>query len=249
MKLSLYGLTDAGRMRAGNEDCILVAPELGLGAVCDGMGGHEAGEVASKTAVDSIHAWFSQGGDDGSTYALDTSVPSPARRLASSVFYADQSIRKAAKAVPGRTGMGTTVVAALVLEDRLFVAHAGDSRCYLGRGRHLHQVTLDHSVVQDLLRAGVITEAQAVHVKKNAITRALGVTDNLVVDVDGLPLAPGDVVLLCSDGLHGLIKDSEVGNILCSGAPLPDICQTLIDAANAAGGSDNISAVIFRAEA
>jgi protein phosphatase len=245
MNLQLFGLTDVGRMRSGNEDAILVAPEFLLGVVCDGMGGHEAGEVASKTAIDSIQAWFSQGGDEGDHFQLDPNLPAPARKLASAVLYADQAIRSASTA-PGRQGMGTTVVAALVVDDLLYVAHAGDSRAYLARGRAMSQVTQDHSVVGDLLRAGIITEAQAVHVKKNAITRALGVTDNLVVDVDAVEMGPGDTVLLCSDGLHGLIGDQDIGGLLCSGNPLPDTCKTLIDAANAAGGSDNISAVLLR---
>jgi serine/threonine protein phosphatase PrpC len=246
MQIEVFGLTDTGRMRSGNEDSILVAPEFALGVVCDGMGGHEAGEVASKTAVDSIHAWFTGGGDDGAHYQLDQQVPPPGRMLASAVLYADQSIRLAS-AAPGRQGMGTTVVAALVVDGTLFVAHAGDSRAYLSRGTTMTQVTLDHSVVGDLLRAGIITEAQAVHVKKNAITRALGVTDNLVVDVDAVTMQPGDTVLLCSDGLHGLIGEQEIGRAMCSGAALDATCQGLIDAANAAGGSDNISAVILRA--
>ena len=248
MKLHIVGLTDVGLVRAGNEDAILVAPDFSLAVVCDGMGGHEAGEVASQTAVESIQAWYAQGGDDGGHFQLDPSLPAPARRIASAVLYADQSIRAAAT-VPGRQGMGTTVVAAQLVGHELFVAHAGDSRAYLARGRTMSQVTQDHSVVGDLLRAGIITEAQAQHVKKNAITRALGVTDNLVVDVDALEVAPGDTVLLCSDGLHGLVPDQHIGAVLCGGNSLDHACQVLIDAANAAGGSDNVSAVILRVEA
>lgn len=250
MKLSVYGMTDPGRARSNNEDSILVVPELALGAVCDGMGGHEAGEVASMTAVDSIYAWYANGGDEGAHYGLDGGVPEVARQLASAILFADQSIRQAARAVPGRTGMGTTVVAAVCSADgQMFVGHAGDSRAYLARGRSLLQVTQDHSVVSDLLRAGVITEAQAVHVKKNAITRALGVTENLVVDVDHLQVMVGDTLLLCSDGLHGMITDQDTGALMSAGLPLPETCKSLIDAANAAGGSDNISAVLLRAEA
>jgi serine/threonine protein phosphatase PrpC len=248
VKLSIYGMTDTGRHRTGNEDCILVAPELSLAAVCDGMGGHEAGEVASRTAVDSIFQWFSQGGDDGGYYQLDMTAPAMARRLASGLLHADQAIRAAARAVPGRTGMGTTAVVAVVDGGRAFIAHAGDSRCYICRGRSLQQVTEDHSVVQDLLRAGIITPAQSVHVKKNAITRALGVTDNLVVDVDGVELMPGDTLLLCSDGLHGMVSDQDLGKVMGSSRPLNELCRTMVDMANAAGGTDNISAVLMRAE-
>ncbi|MBI5494536.1 MAG: serine/threonine-protein phosphatase [Deltaproteobacteria bacterium] len=248
MKVQVFGQTDTGKLRSGNEDSILVAPQFGLGVVCDGMGGHEAGEVASKTAVDSIFAWFNEGGDDGSHFGLDPALPGAARRLASAILYADQAIRTAAQ-VPGRQGMGTTVVAAMVDGNTLYVGHAGDSRAYMGRGRAMMQVTQDHSVVGDLLRAGIITEAQAVHVKKNAITRALGVTDNLVVDVDAVAVQPGDTFLLCSDGLHGLVPDEAIGAHLCGGQELPDSCRNLIDAANAAGGSDNISTVLLRVEA
>ncbi|MEW5854695.1 MAG: PP2C family serine/threonine-protein phosphatase [Myxococcota bacterium] len=248
MRLSTFGMTDAGRKRPGNEDAILVVPELALAVVCDGMGGHEAGEVASRTAVEAIYAWFTGGGDEGERYNLDPNIPAPARKLASSVFYADEAIRQAVVEAPEHAGMGTTVVAALIEDGMLFVAHAGDSRCYLGRGRGLIQVTLDHTVVGDLLRAGVITEGQAVHVKKNAITRALGVTEGLIVDVDQVHLGLGDTVLLCSDGLHGLINDASIGSLVCSGTPLEDTCKNLIDAANEAGGSDNISAVLLRLE-
>jgi len=250
MRLSVYGQTDQGRLRAGNEDSILVAPEFNLAVVADGMGGHEAGEVASKTAVDSIFDWFNNGGDDGAAFQLDPTLPSPVRRLVSSVLYADQAIRRAAAAVPGRQGMGTTVVAAVVDEqtNSVYFAHAGDSRGYLARGRGLVQVTLDHSVVSDLLRAGVITEAQAQHVKKNAITRALGVTENLVVDVDQVDPRSGDTVLLCSDGLHGLLKDEEIGAVLLANMPLDETCATLIRLANEAGGNDNISTCVLRLE-
>lgn len=246
MSIQLCGLTHVGRVRQGNEDAILLAPKHALAAVCDGMGGHEAGEVASNTAVDAIHAWFAQP-VAGDTFALEPTLPAPVRRLAGAVLYADEAIRREA-AVPGRQGMGTTVVAAMVDLRKLYVAHAGDSRAYVARRRTLTQVTHDHSVVNDLLRAGIITAAQAVHVKKNAITRALGVTDNLVVDVDAVDLLPGDVVLLCSDGLHGQLPDDDLLRFIGEGEDLPAACNKLVEAANEAGGVDNISAVLLRVD-
>lgn len=244
MALRCFGLTDVGRAREGNEDSILLLPEHNVGVVCDGMGGHEAGEVASRTAVESIQSFF-ENGDEVGPFPVDPEVPAPGRRLAAAVIQADAAIRQLALKQPEYTGMGTTAVAALVEGDMLYVAHAGDSRAYLARGRNLHQVTIDHTVVRDLIRAGVITEAQGQNIQRNAITRALGVGEGLVVDVDQVPMQMGDLVLLCSDGLYGSVEHSALSSLVCSSMPLDEMCRLLIGAANASGGSDNISAVIM----
>jgi PPM family protein phosphatase len=220
-------LTDVGREREGNEDSLLLRPPLF--AVADGMGGAQAGEVASGMAVETL-AGAREPGD-----------------LAPVVEEANARIHRRAKEDSGLEGMGTTVTAAFVAGGTLTIAHVGDSRAYRLRGGELEQLTEDHSLVGNLVRMGSITPAEAEdHPQRSVILRAVGVDARVEVDVDEHDVADGDVYLLCSDGLSGMVRDEVIAETLGLGASLEDTAEMLIQLANASGGRDNITAVLFR---
>ena len=237
----------AGRERRVNEDAFLVVPEFGAAVVCDGLGGVEGGDYASRTGTQAF-AGFMASSDPGDRFKLDPGMPAPARRLAAAVLYADEAIRRAIREYRPASGMGTTIVAAMVLRDQMFVAHAGDSRAYLCRNRSLHLLTQDHTVVRDLIRAGVITEAQAPTIEQNALTRALGVGDRLLVDVAQVAVMVGDVLVLCTDGVHGALDQGKLASIAGSSHVAPQMCQRLVQSAAEADGADDATAVVARVE-
>jgi protein phosphatase len=249
MAIECAGLTDVGRKREHNEDSLLLSPRHGLVVIADGMGGHEAGEVASNIAITSLERFFdSLDSDPESTWPHRTDPRNDeyANRLAVGLHMANQRIREAAEA-EHRRGMGTTCVALLVTGARGHFAWAGDSRGYHWRAGTLRQVTTDHSLLNELLRAGHITPAEVPHFQhRNVITRALGTADRVDVDVASVDLEPGDVLLLCSDGLSGMIDDDAIAAQLGPDVSLDAACQRLIDAANAAGGNDNVTVALVR---
>lgn len=221
--------TDVGRIRSHNEDTVLADPPLF--AVADGLGGHEAGEVASQIAVETLRDHAPR-------------RPDPAA-LQRAVRAANREVIRAAREGIGRAGMGTTLTAALVHGTRVTIAHVGDSRAYLLHGGVLSRITEDHSVVADLVRAGRITEAESrFHPNRSVITRALGTDPDMDVDVYQVDASAGDRLLLCTDGLTGVLLDEQIREILTAN-PEPDAAvRALIDAANGAGGIDNISVVV-----
>jgi PPM family protein phosphatase len=220
-------LTDVGREREGNEDSLLVQPPLF--AVADGMGGAQAGEVASGMAVETL---------------ADARGP---HQLASVIEEANARIHGRAQQDRALEGMGTTVTAAWVGAGELTIAHVGDSRAYRLRGDELEQLTEDHSLVGNLVRMGSITPAEAEdHPQRSVILRAVGVEPHVEVDVREYEIADGDVYLLCSDGLSGMVRDEVIAATLGLGASLDDTAEMLIQLANASGGLDNITAVVFR---
>jgi len=227
--------TDLGRQRRANEDAFLArAP---LFAVADGMGGAKAGEVASRMAVETLGRGLPDG--DGPTQ----------QRLAARILEANERIHDVSRADADRAGMGTTITAIYVDEDQAAIAHVGDSRAYLYRDGTLEQLTVDHTLVGEFLRQGKLTAEEARnHPQKSIITRAAG--PERVLDVDGstLPLRDGDVFLVCSDGLTSMIDEDEIVGILESGDTLADAGPALIQAANDAGGRDNITVILFRVE-
>lgn len=231
--------TDVGRTREHNEDSYgmgegeAVARLGRLFVVCDGMGGHASGEVASARAVEIIlHDYYADDAGDR------------AAAVERAFQHANQQIF-----TEGRGTMGTTGVAALLLDATLHVANVGDSRAYLVRAGAIQQISRDHSLVADQVEAGLITTEQARHSNiKNVITRALGHQPDLVVDLFEMPLQAGDVVLLCSDGLHGLVDDDELAHA-ASDDDLERACDTLIALANRRGGTDNITVLLARVEA
>ncbi len=239
MKYSI--LTDRGILRETNQDnCMAACPDADscYAVVCDGMGGAQAGDVASEIAVKIIADRIA------AAWRKDMTNGSVIRLLESAITAANVTIYDKAEEDPALSGMGTTVVAAVIIGDRLVVAHAGDSRAYACTDR-LTQLTKDHSLVQDMVDAGMITQEQAaVHPNKNYITRALGVAEKIEIDFSEFTFAENEKLLLCSDGLTNFVEESRIAEILSS-----DDCDTmakrLVDAANENGGGDNITAVVL----
>jgi PPM family protein phosphatase len=226
--------TDTGRQRRGNEDSSFARPPLFV--VADGMGGAQAGEVASKIAVDTFERGLP---DDGSTE----------ERLAACVQVANKQIYERSRSEHESAGMGTTLTAAYLDDAGVSIAHVGDSRAYLFRGGKLQRLTRDHSLVGELVRQGKLTEEQAEeHPQRSIITRALGPEPTVDVDTSTYPARAGDVLLLCSDGLTSMISEERIAEILGSTEDLPGAADQLIDEANAAGGRDNITVILFRLE-
>ncbi len=228
MKLITGAVTDVGRVRNGNEDAFIVDERIGLYAVADGMGGHQAGEVASATALESLRALVATGTAIGN--ALEA---------------ANAAVFEKAKARPDLRGMGTTVTAGSLINDALVIAHVGDSRAYLLRDGEMTQITKDHSLVEELVREGRLTEEEATtHPQRSIITRALGIDADVDIDVITIELQIGDRILLCSDGLTTMVHATDIAAILRREADPLRAATALVDTANAAGGDDNITTVV-----
>lgn len=241
------GLSDIGRRRMSNEDAFLLDNDLGLYVVADGMGGHAAGEIASQEAVETVLGMVRRGFSSVETFLAegpnDVSVRGVQRLLESAIQAATYMVFAIAENDPDQKGMGTTVSALLLMESHAVVAQVGDSRVYLVREGGVYQLTEDHTLVAWQVKQGIISEAEAaVSPHKNVITRAVGSRDYVQVDTQTIEIGPGDRFLLCSDGLHGYLKEEEIVPHLTLG---PDVAVTrLIDLANARGGRDNITAVV-----
>jgi protein phosphatase len=231
--------TDTGRQRNANEDSLFV--EAPLFVVADGMGGAQAGEVASRAAVESF------------THDLPSAPSStpPERLLEETIEGANRTIHELARKDPSLTGMGTTTTAALVDLDaeEVAIGHVGDSRAYRLRGGRFEQLTRDHSLVEEMRRKGQLTDAQAEdHPQRSIITRALGPEPEVEVDLQTVPAQAGDVFLICSDGLTTMLADEKIAHILSRATSLQRAVRALVDEANRAGGRDNITVVLFRVE-
>lgn len=249
--IEAYGRTDVGRRRKINEDSFLVSPETSLFAVCDGMGGHNAGEVASRMAIETISAFIHRSAvekDITWPWGLDANLSFDANRLKTAIRLANARVFQAADNREELTGMGTTVVTALVSGDGMTIGSAGDSRCYLVREGALKQLTRDDSWVSAALGEGILNSDDVEHHPlRNVITKAVGARDAIDLDVLEHDLRPGDLVLLCSDGLHGMVNDQEIGRLLLSSpGSLEETSARLVDAANEAGGRDNVTVVLLR---
>ena len=244
------GDSDVGRERAHNEDAILVDSERKLVVLADGMGGYQAGEVASQLAVDVVRDDSSHldiSGADLGRIDPDTGISVAMRQLRGAIEKANNRICSVARGREELNGMGTTIVAARFYDGRVGIAHVGDSRCYRMREHKLDQLTRDHSYVQDQLEKGLISEEDAKHSpQKNLITRALGIDAIAEADVQEFRTRPGDLYLLCSDGLSDLVDDEAIQTALSSDKVPGDHIKFLIDKANANGGRDNISVIIVR---
>lgn len=229
-------LTDVGKVRPNNEDAHGLASERGVFVVADGMGGHQAGEVASQQAVDVILEMLRD---------WDGTLPAD-EALVSAVSEANAQIEAASRMDRDLKGMGTTVVAAIVQADSFTVAHVGDSRAYLLRDGELRCLTEDHSMVLELVRAGVITQEQAAtHPYRSAISRSLGQFREVETDTHTEPWLPGDHLLLCTDGLTRFVPEPEIRDAILRHPDPQDGCRELVDLALAQGGRDNVTVILI----
>lgn len=253
--LEWASLSDVGRKRANNEDTVLIAPEHGFAILADGMGGYNAGEVASCMAVESISAgltgWVRNAasrltGQRGAPFTVTAAL----QTLQACVAEANHAIYEDARTQPDHAGMATTLVMALVYQGQLLIGHVGDSRAYRWRGGTLTQLTRDHSILQEQVDLGMITPEQAAAWRhRNLLTRGLGVEAAVLLDTQATPLRKHDVYLLCSDGLTDMVSDAEIAAVLDSGLPLSDMAQVLINQANTGGGQDNVTVALMRVTA
>jgi serine/threonine protein phosphatase PrpC len=252
MQVKAFGLSHVGRQRQHNEDSYLVEDDAKLFLVADGMGGHAAGEIASRIAVDSISEFILHSKSDDGTWphAYDEHFRRSTNRLMAAVRLANTRVLEAMRKDARLRGMGTTVVACLVDDDLISVAHVGDSRAYLIRDKRLSRITNDHSWVFEQVQAGMLTEAEAEkHPLRNVITRALGGALQVSPDASEIEAQPGDVYLLCSDGLTGMVSEDEILRVVTQNdGDLKKACHQLIDVANEHGGLDNVTAVLVRTE-
>jgi protein phosphatase len=245
MTIELFAAVDAGRARSNNEDSVALDDAVSLAVLADGMGGYNAGEVASNMATSFIRTELGRWLREASAQATDAEVR---RAMDICVDNANRAIFNAANANPQYAGMGTTLVVAVFRDNRLLVGHVGDSRCYRLRAGRLQQITRDHSLLQEQIDAGLITPEQAAFsANKNLVTRAVGVEDTVLLETHQHDVVAGDLYLLCSDGLSDMLDDASIGQLLQSCDSLDETGQALIDAANDAGGKDNISVILVRA--
>ena len=250
-KLQFAGLTDPGRVRDHNEDHVFWDDALGLVIVADGMGGYNAGEVASEIAVTTVAGWVRERlpGIVGEPEDPFTGLAAATALLEAAIQEANAVIHHAAETQPQCAGMGTTIVACLFHEDRVSIAHVGDSRLYRVRAGLLEQVTTDHSLLAELVARGFYTPEEArLSMNKNLVTRALGVEETVEVSLAEEPVLAGDTLLLCSDGLSDMVEDADIGLTISNfGANLQAVAEQLVQHANQNGGRDNISAVLVQA--
>ena len=237
--------TDTGRVRENNEDSVLLDEPSGLAILADGMGGYNAGEVASSMTTEHVQrelaAWLVQTRDHVNAREVR-------RALEVCIDNANRAIFEAAQANRHYSGMGTTLVVGVFQPFRLVLGHVGDSRCYRWRRSLLTQLTRDHSLLQEQIDAGLVTPEQAaVSTNRNLVTRALGVADAVLLEVAEHRVNPGDLFLMCSDGLSDMLGGGEIARILAGAVPLEHKAEQLVDAANDHGGRDNISVLLVQA--
>jgi protein phosphatase len=243
--IEFFCATDTGRARSNNEDSVSVDVTHALAVLADGMGGYNAGEIASGMATSFIQTelgrWLTE---------VDTSATDPEVRRAMDICVdnANRAIFNAANANPQYAGMGTTLVVAVFRGTRVLIGHVGDSRAYRLRGGRLMQMTRDHSLLQEQIDAGLITPEQAsFSANKNLVTRAVGVEDTVLLEIHQHEVHPGDLYLMCSDGLSDMLDDETLSQLLQGYEALDEMGAALIAAANEAGGKDNIAVVLARA--
>jgi len=266
LAIEVAGKTDVGCVRANNEDNFGFDSRYGIYVVCDGMGGQAAGEVASKMGVDVLLEFFR----DAARNTNNAGRPQPhaaeaekswadakdpraaaisagASSLAKAIDLANRRIHEAGQNQNGRTGMGSTIVAAVVQGNSLAIGHVGDSRIYLVRNGEIQQLTQDHSLVMEQVRLGLITREQAEHSEmQHVILRALGSEETVEADIDDLLTLPGDLILMTSDGLTRHVRDDEILAIMSRSANLDQACTALIQAAKDRGGDDNITCLLLK---
>lgn len=248
MNFRAFGLTDIGRKRKHNEDSFVIDISEGLFVVADGMGGHAAGEVAAKIAVDTIEEFIadtSQKMESTWPFQYNHQWRFNSNRLAVAVEKANERVISAVAKQPSLKGMGTTLVGGILNGSGMSLAHVGDSRAYRRRGGALRRLTDDHSWVHEQIVTGILTEEEAKsHPLKNVVTRALGGGPTVLPELQEYDLQPGDQYLFCSDGLTTMLTDEEIDEVLGTGRDPETICRDLIDRANDRGGLDNITTIV-----
>jgi PPM family protein phosphatase len=246
-RFDIVCVTDPGRVRSGNEDAVLGEPDLGLAVLADGMGGYAAGEVASKLAVDEVHSELSS--------ALPHLLVKPVEEISAGLVEdmrfaasrANDSILNLAKRESDYEGMGSTLVIAVLLGDRICVGHLGDSRAYRWRAGRLEQLTRDHCWVDEQVAAGSLAVDALINERyKNIVTRALGIEEEVDLEVHEHDALKDDIFLLCSDGLTDMVTDLQIEAVLAEADTLEQRARKLVDMANGNGGKDNISVVLMR---
>jgi len=253
MRAIAAGLSDVGLQREQNDDSYVVLKGSDPFVVCAGMGGHREGDVASKPATETISEFFKSTANDDVTWPFhfDTNLSEEENRLLTGIRVANRQIFERSTRSREYHGMGTTVVGAMFSprKGRMYIGHVGDSRCYRVREGAIQRLTRDHSLINDyLLAMPDLTEEQRSELPKNVITRALGMQDQVVVDLQHDDPRPGDVYCLCSDGLSGMVTDEEILKIVNASADIREACTSLIAKANEHGGEDNVTAVLIKIE-
>jgi serine/threonine protein phosphatase PrpC len=253
MQTRFAGMTDTGLLREHNEDSFLLLPEYGIVAVADGMGGHRSGDVASQLAISTLSDFFEVVvGHDGTwPFPADPDLSDEENYVVTGLRLANRRIFDRSLRTMADFGMGTTIVTAMFtrLADKVTVGHVGDSRCYRLRGPEITQLTRDHSLISDARHmAPWMTDEEMSQLPPNVITRALGIREDVAVDILTRETALDDVYLLCSDGLSGLVPDEQIHSIVTHASSLDDACSSLIERANFYGGTDNITAVLVKIE-
>lgn len=244
MTIELHAAVDPGRARSNNEDSVATDDGVSLAVLADGMGGYNAGEVASNMATSFIHTELGRWLREASAQATDSEVR---RAMDICVDNANRAIFNAANSNPQYAGMGTTLVVGVFRDSRLLMGHVGDSRAYRLRASRLVQITHDHSLLQEQIDSGLITQEQAAFSSnKNLVTRAVGVEDTVLLETHLHDVLPGDTYLLCSDGLSDMLDDESIAQLMLACDTLPEAAHALVEAANDAGGKDNISVVLAR---
>ena len=253
MRAVAAGLSDVGLQREHNEDSFIVLKEFDLFVVADGMGGHRAGDVASRIATETISEFFRTTANEDITWPFhfDTNLSEEENRLLTGIRVANRQIFERSTRSRECHGMGTTVVGAMfsARKGRMYIGHVGDSRCYRVRGGQIQLLTRDHSLINDyLLAMPDLTDEQKSELPRNVITRALGMQDHVIVDLQHDDPAPGDVYVLCSDGLSGMVGEDDMTQIIVAAGDVREACRRLIHRANERGGEDNITAILIKIE-
>jgi protein phosphatase len=248
MSLLVDGQTDKGIARENNEDNLIIDADIGLFAVADGVGGHSSGEIASKIALEVLRDYLIRvsSNSDVTIGKFDDRYSAMSNRLASGIRLSNQVIYESSKNNASLKGMGTTIAAVLYNDDKLSIAHAGDSRVYLIRGDSISQLTDDHSVVSEQVKRGLITKEEAEKSNmRNIITRALGQMESVDVDMSEIDVMDNDRIVLCTDGLTTMVSEEVILSVVNTMNEPKGACKTLIDAANNNGGRDNITVIVI----
>lgn len=262
MRISVWGNTDEGRVRDHNEDSFFICPNEPLYVVADGMGGHNSGEVASRLAVEAMEAFYHRTRGSKSVDLVEKksktlwpfgkkkrTVGYEELRMETAIQDANLTIVEEARLDAEKQGMGTTLVACYFTDNGVLIGHVGDSRCYRYRAGKLEQVTEDHSLANEYVRMNILKKEDVEHFPyKNVIVRALGLSEQVQVDTQQQPFEPGDLFLLCSDGLSDMLRDPEIEALVSKERDLEKLADQLIAEANAAGGADNITVILARVE-